>query len=198
MSWTPPQGIDFRTTLGFVTDPANCVIENAEVLFTANYPRTLPNGNVVGWEISGTGSNSRDRNAGNDPRLAGLENPASDYRIDIAAGNYNIYIAAGDASNSQGVSMAIKDTTTVLRSLSGSTGAANSFIDASNTVRTAAAWVAASAGGGTAFAATFATSIARFSMSGASPIAHIFIESASGGPKLSWWAWNKFGAQQNV
>ena len=43
-----PQGIDFRATSGYVTDPTNCTYEIGNA-FSATYPRTTAQGNTVGW-----------------------------------------------------------------------------------------------------------------------------------------------------
>lgn len=180
---TFPQGIDFRGSSGYVTDPTNCIYEIFDPASggTPQFPRITPQGNNVGWEFGNTVHSTRDRNAGGDARLAGTHGANNDYRFDLpSAGNYNVYIAAGEATYSASTSVTLKDDTTTLSVLcSGSTGAGNSFRDAANNVRTAANWVATSANGGTAYAATFATTIARFSLAGA--IAHIYIEAAGGG-----------------
>jgi hypothetical protein len=50
------QGIDFRATAGFVTDPSGC---DKEIATTANYPRTSAQGNTVGWEDAPGGVSNR-------------------------------------------------------------------------------------------------------------------------------------------
>ena len=180
-----PQGINFRDTLGFVTDGAN---EDAQVRLgdgLSSYPWTTAQGNNVGWEQSlNIGSDhARDRNSGNDRRLAGIQYNGNtnqcDFRFDLpSTGDYKIGLSAGDASYSTTVSIELLDTTTSLGTLaSGSTGAANSFKDATDTIYTAAAWP----GSNTLVTKTFATTICRFRLaSGATyNITHAYVEVAS-------------------
>lgn len=181
-----PQGINFRDTLGYVTDGAN------ESMATANnfgpaYPVTTTQGNTVGWE--GALGNTRDRTTSNDRRLAGIHFTAAiqtDFRFDLpAAGSYNIRLAAGDAGGVNSTDWTLIDGTTSLGQLcSGNNGAANSFRDATNAVYTAAAWP----GSNTAVAKTFATTICRFRSSAAAgndAIAHAYVEAASGSPDVT-------------
>jgi hypothetical protein len=187
-----PQGINFRQTLAYVTDGAN---ESWEGDGSAGptiptYPRTTAQGNTVGWESgAGVSVNARDRNSGNTARLAGCHFAAdgthvNNFRIDLpSAGNYNVRIASGDPSYARSSKVEMFDTSTSRGVLcNGSTGAANSFLDASGTVRTAATWAA----NNTSAAITFTTTICRFRVGagsgsiGDSPIAHVYIESAGG------------------
>lgn len=86
-----PQGVDFRSTAGFVTDPANFTVDAG----TTVYPTASPQGNNIGW-VSTSGLSSRNRSASVDPRLAGMvfgTNIASTFKIDLpSAGTYNIRI----------------------------------------------------------------------------------------------------------
>src|SRR6267154_393255 len=92
-------GIDFRSTAGLVTDPANCYAERNSSL--NDYPTTTPQGNTVGWESGGNSVGAFDADAGLDPRIAGFTftsgGAVADYRIDLPApGAYDINIAFGD------------------------------------------------------------------------------------------------------
>jgi len=134
------QGIDFRATSGFVTDPSGF---DAEIGTTANYPRTTAQGHTVGWEQAPSGT--RDRSSGVDARLAGIafNSTTTDitYRLDLPNGTYSLRLACGDQSASQKTTCTISDGTTVLSSFSNSTAAAH-FLDATGVIRTSAAdWV---------------------------------------------------------
>lgn len=178
-----PQGIDFRSTAGFVVDPTGC---DKEIGSAANYFHTTVQGNNVGWTIFGTG-NTRDRLAGNDPRIAGMAfNNAiatCTYRIDLpSAGSYDIRIALGDGSYSRACKCELFDNTTSLGVLaSGTTGAANSFFDATGVVRTAAAWP----GSNVAVTKVFATTTCLFVFgTGAATdsfVAHVNVAASGGG-----------------
>src|SRR4051812_2578381 len=96
-----PQGIDFRSSAGFVTDPTNY---DYEISDGGNYPRTSVQGNTVGYESPTAGNEqTRNRNAGNDARIAGFAyssnlSTVTLYRIDAPVGDYNIGFGSGDAS----------------------------------------------------------------------------------------------------
>lgn len=184
-----PQGINFRATAGFVTDGANEDYWITEVGFGgSSYPVTTAQGNNVGIEGDGANSShgSRNRNAGNDRRLAGMGfggagggGSAYSFRFDLpAAGDYNIRVAAGDANYAGDVGIELFDTTSSLGTLvSGSTSAANRFKDATNTEYTAANWP----GSNTAVLRTFSTTICRFRINptlGSSDkrFAHLYLE----------------------
>jgi hypothetical protein len=180
-----PQGINFRKSVAYVTDGANDNFEGDENfnLTPPTYPRTTAQGNNVGWE-SGPGMSERDRNSGNNPKLAGYHGPSSqgdinDYRIDLpSAGTYRVRIAAGEAGYANGCKVELFDTSTSKGVLcNANTGAANSFLDATGTIYTAANWP----GSNTYFQATFSTTILRFRNGAAtfwSPLAHVYVESA--------------------
>jgi hypothetical protein len=181
-----PQGVAFRATLAFVTDGAN---DDAELDPSAGvtYPRTTAQGNTVGWEtVVGTGVQSRNRNAGNDPRLAGAHWSDSvgtmDFRIDLpAAGGYNIRAAMGEPNYARNVNCELRDGTTVLATLtSGATSAAQRFKDATNVERTNATWPGSNA----AYAATFSGTICRLRTSTATdsvnPVAYFYVEAIPG------------------
>lgn len=178
---TYPQGINFRATAGFVTDGA---AEQAETTTasTGDYPHTTAQGNTVGWESFNSG-NTRDRSAAVDRRLAGVNFTTStqnDFRFDLpAAGSYNIRAAFGDMSSVNPTLWTLLDGTSTITTLAtGNNSAAGSFKDATDTVRTAAAWP----GSNVARAATFSTTICRFRSSAAGSanlIAHAYVESAA-------------------
>lgn len=183
-----PQGIDFRATSGFVTDPANC---DYEIGTTANYPRTTAQGNSVGWEDAPGGT--RNRNAAVDARVAGLHFNgtsilvATRYRIDLpSAGNYKFRAAAGDTSNPSTVELELFDDVTSLGNLVTRHTAitSGSFYDATDVQRANAAdWVTNNA---LSPSYTFASTICRvklglmFATQGCC-VAHLWIEAAGGG-----------------
>lgn len=179
-----PQGINFRQTSGYVSDPTGTDYE-IYASSPGNYPRTSAQGNTVGWEsTAGDSGFTRNRNSSNDARLAGLSNPntGSYFRIDLpSTGSYNIRAAFGDGSYSANVDFAFRDDSTSFATVSGSTGAANSFYDASGTVRTAAAWP----GSNSSISRTFTSTIFRLYMTTKGPVAHLYVESASGGGSVS-------------
>lgn len=172
-----PQGINFRATSGYVTDGANESFENAGTL----YPRTTAQGNTVGWEQAV--GNLRDRSSSVDRRLAGINyiNSQSDYRIDLpSAGSYTIRAAFGDMSSVNDTLWSLLDTTTSLATLAtGTNVASGSFKDATDTVRTAAAWPGSNA----SITKTFSTTICRFrgAAAAANIISHVYVEAAAGG-----------------
>jgi len=179
-----PQGINYRSTSGFVTDGAN---EYPQVATAIDYPTTTPQGNSVGWEVAKLNSiQTRDRNSGNDRRLAGVNFPTGDgigtvftYRIDLpSAGNYNIAIAAGDPNYSSPCNWDLYDNVTKLTTLtSGTTSAAQRFKDATNTEYTQATWP----GSNTKYAATFASTILRIQnlASAVDVVAHLYVEAGT-------------------
>lgn len=194
---TYPQGISFRATSGYVTDVSPSTYEIYDTnTGPPNYPVTTPQGNTVGYETGTSApSNPRNRSSTNDARLAGAHSSTSAtqrYRFDLpSTGSYNIRVAAGDAVYSSNTNIELFDTTTSLGVLcSGSTGAGNSFKDASNTIRTALLWPL----NNTAATVTFTTTIARFKLStGTSAgIAHLYIESAGGTQTYSYSATGGF------
>lgn len=179
-----PQGIDFRATSGFVTDTGSNYAELTQGNPSGNYPTVTPQGNTVGFVSSIT--DHRDRNAGDDPRIAGTSFPnggAWTYRIDLpAAGAYDIFAGLGDGSYAATVNLTVLDNATTLYTLGNtSTGAGNSFADISGAVSTAANWP--TTGGETAgnkITKTFASTIALFQTTGGA-VCHLFIQ-ASGAP----------------
>lgn len=195
-----PQGIDFRATSGFVSDPAQC---DYEIGVVVNYPRTTPvQANVVGWEtVSSTGMISRDRATGT-PKLAGIAGQSNgvtadfgDYRIDLANGNYTIRLAVGDnASQQLHQTVELLDGTTSLGVIlnNADTVAADRYFDATGVLRTSSAdWVANNA----ALSIAITSGILRIrcgpngraaNTGGFTCVAHVFIAAAGGGT-----AWTK-------
>lgn len=195
-----PQGIDIRATAAFVTDPTNCT---SEIGTTANYPRTTPQGNTVGYTTA-TAINTRDRNSGNDARIAGMVFDGGSaiivYEIDLpATGSYDIFIAVGDASYARSnQKLEVFDNTTSLGVLftGASTGAANSFLDATGVARTAANWPSLNA----KVTKTFSTTKAVFKFGDGTNMtfaAHIFMQASGGAttfsPPTAAWHWNGQG-----
>lgn len=183
-----PQGINFRETLAYATDGANEDFEGngTTSLNLPTYPRTTAQGNSVGWESGGASVGPRNRNSGNDRRIVGLHLAGSGlvkvYRLDLpSSGNYNVRIAAGDATYAGNTKVELFDTTSSLGVLcSGSTGAANSFKDAADAIYTAANWPGSNALVG----ATFSTTICRFHSGDTginAVLAHLYVEAAAGG-----------------
>lgn len=136
-------GIDFRATStgpsGFSGDPTNCTYCLADA-----YP-TARGGFTFGWSAGGVGT--RDRSGSVDPRLAGInfmDTVGVFFRLDLpSTGAYDVHVAAGDDSSNNTAYWDLTDNGTVFKSLVPSntgTVAGGSFDDASDTVRTAAAW----------------------------------------------------------
>jgi hypothetical protein len=179
------QGINFRSTLSYVTDGPD---EYAQVVSTVNYPTTTPQGANVGYEVTGS-IYQVNRSTTVDPRLAGLHyanaahNPQ--YRIDLpAVGEYEVRVALGDATNNNRVNADLydgDDFVVVLaadRSISSGT-----FADATDVLRSAAAWPTDNV----EYGHTFASTIMRVSLVPAtSPLgnrtwAHFYVEEVGGG-----------------
>ena len=184
-----PQGVNFRANLAYVTDGVNEYFESGVGL--ATYPTTTAQGNNVGWEDDGSllTLGTRDRNATNDRRLAGVHFDGSavtaiNYRFDLPAiGAYRIRAANGEANYARTCRMDLFDTSASLGTvINGSTGSANSFRDATNTVYTAANWP----GSNSTASYTFTTTICRFrfpnSAASETWVAHLYVESASSFP----------------
>ncbi len=177
------QGIDFRATDAFVTDPAD---HTSEIGTTANYPRTTPQGNVVGWELAPSGTRNRD--AAVDARIAGMhfrtDGSPADYRFDLpSAGDYRVRVAVGDAAFAQNSKVELFDGVSSLGVVCDGATAAGEFFDAAGTLHTTAAnWVTNNA----AVVHTLATGTFRVRVGGAttpvngSAIAHVYIEAVDG------------------
>lgn len=194
------QNVNFRATSGFVTDAAKTHVQTA---ITADYPATPTAGDAtaVGYTVVGSGlTDSRDRNSGNDARLAGIHfnggsgaGSISTYRIDLPApGDYVISVAIGDANAGQTAQCELFDDTASLGVLvSGTTSAAQRFKDATNTELTNSTWPS----GATTVTKTFTSTIAKFNLGtgGSVPVwAHISIKAAPAGGATSLIAARRF------
>lgn len=135
-------GFNFRATLGYVTDGAG---ETHVVADT--YPVTRA-GYTFGWT---TAVDSRDRVAGNDRRLAGINFQANNgtqaiFRVNVPAGTYKIRLAIGDGTSAQAkqyVQIRDADGTTPLLTIDDTNGTStNNFTDAAGANYTQAAWAA--------------------------------------------------------
>jgi hypothetical protein len=97
--------------------------------------------------IGGASGNSLDRLDTNDPRIAGVSYinapDTMTFKVDLSsgsapgAGTYNIDIAAGYQSGGVTEDVILKDNTTTLITLSGATGGAGKYLDATGAVITA-------------------------------------------------------------
>lgn len=142
-----PWGWDCRQTSGYVTDNAPQTYLLSGVT-TDDYPVTR-NGITFGWTTNAeTYGQGRDRNAGADPRFAGTcwsndaANPIS-LQVDLpATGSYDIRLAFGDNDGATAAYTTLYDNTTVITTLTGTTGGAAHFIDATGVNRTSGSdWI---------------------------------------------------------
>jgi hypothetical protein len=174
-------GFNFRSTAGFVTDPAYAVPALAEV-----YPHTYTNANgdsiVAGWVTAS--ENAVDRASGNDPRLAGIGfGGTRDFRIDLdsgnapGAGNYTVDLAAGDAGGTQTIALLVTDDTTTLITIPSQSVTAGHFLDATVADVTASTtWTGATA------SKTFATTTCYIKQNGAAIfVAHFRLTAQAAG-----------------
>lgn len=179
-----PQGINFRGSSGYVTDPTDYDYSTAT---TADYPRTSAQGNSIGWE-SGTIAFSADRDSTvTNKRLAGTAasfGGAATFRVTLpASGDHNVGVAVGDMGGGGGANQVTElyDTTTLLQTLVNDVAIAQgSFCDAANTEYTAANFIDTS----TLYAATFSTTIARWTLAVGGvvdKIASLYVEAAAAG-----------------
>lgn len=191
-----PQGIDFRATSGYVTDPANC---DYEIGLAVNYPRTTPvQGVVVGWESISSSLLTRDRNTGT-PKLAGVVGFANAltadvgvYRMDLSASglSWDFRIAVGDHDNQcQNQTIELFDNVTSVGVIvnNGDTLAPDKWFDATGVLRTSSAdWIANNA----PLTVTFASSILRIKFGpngrgantgGNTEVGHVFVQASASG-----------------
>lgn len=179
------QGVDFRQSSGFVTDPTNYTSDITQG--SNNYPTTTPQGVNVGWESGGAQISTRDRNSSLDPRIAGLAftfgGTGSTYRIDLpSSGSYQVGLGAGDPAAGQIVDIDLYDTNTKLVTLSSGSISAGTVNDATNTNYSDAAWPGSQA----MVTQTFSTTICRFKVDPAGTgnlvvICSVFVQAAAGG-----------------
>ncbi len=171
------KGFDFRGSIGFATDPANCTYVLGDS--TDFYPTTR-NGVTFGW-LSHT-AGGFDRNAALDPRIAGVNyNTATpvQFQVDLPSiGDYAISIAIGDDLSTFSTGLVIKDTSTALLTLGPHTITAGNFYDATDTQYASAVWP----GSETPVTKTFATTTLIMEMSTITlgwTIAHLFLSATS-------------------
>lgn len=105
---------NYRATLGYVTDPSYACFNDGN---SADYPHTYTNGDGysinAGWTVA-PNFGSVDRDATNDPRLAGLVDlwmgggaASANFRVDLSSGSapgaasYTVDLALGDANTSK-------------------------------------------------------------------------------------------------
>jgi hypothetical protein len=177
-------GFDFRATAGYVTDPTDCTY----VLASDTSPTTR-GGATFNWDAQYL--ESRDRTTSGDTRLSGQNIcggiGTNTWTLTLpSTGDYDIYAAFGDAGNQQCINATISDNATAFITITNVlTGNSDEYIDAAGTARTRAAWIAASARGGTAVRRTFASTSLVLKLNVPSslgcPIAHLFVSQVSGG-----------------
>lgn len=139
-------GFDFRATAPFVADPANTTYVGATGAGAGEpYPVTR-NGIAFGYTVQP--GNTRDRDSGLDPRLAGIHFSDSAtvvrFRVDLPApGTYTIDLALGDpGGGATQVQSTIYDNTTALAVIGPLSPSTGQFVDATGAIRTSAAdWV---------------------------------------------------------
>ncbi len=183
-------GFNFRSTVGYVTDPVPTVM----ALFgSTNYPTTRTiNGQSVtfGWETLGSDISTRDRISSWDPRLAGIacqsDASFSVFRVDLpASGSYLLGLAMGDAPNPRSSHVEFQSgTSTVL--VVQATNPYNSFTDATAAGRYFSDWPSANA----TVQRTFTSTIFRLKIGGNSDgsyscISHLRITSAPTPPSTA-------------
>lgn len=109
----PDYRINFRDTEAFATDGAGELCASS----FAVYPFDIESTGLIGGWVNDSGDKSRDREATNDRRLAGIHFDDSAgtryFRLDIQAGVYDCYLAVGDQNAAVGTACQILDTTTV-------------------------------------------------------------------------------------
>lgn len=186
-----PQGINHRNTSGYVSDGTN---EDYANNARGPYPWTTAQGNNVGFEIDApadiTNVQPRDRNSGNDRRIAGfaITFATCRFRIDLpSAGNYYIGLGAGDANYAAVVGFDLYDGASSLGALTtGSTSAAQRFKDATDTEYTNVTWPTTQA----TVNKTFAGTILRVQPTGNGLLSHIYVEAAAGASDAQEWLYN--------
>ncbi len=196
-------GVNFRSTSGYVTDGANETYCLGDI-----YPTTR-GGVTFGW-ISGhaTGVN-RDRNSGNDRRLAGFNGTGNSgtqaqFQLDLpASGSWTIHLALGDASYAQGYEyVRIKDGSggSALLTIDDTDGtSANHFDDAGGNDRTAAAWPGSEVGVSVTFSGSTLWLLlgSPVAQAGQSTLAHLrAVQAGGGGTTYTLAVSDKIGGQE--
>lgn len=180
-------GINFRSTSTYVTDGTN-----ETYCLGDTYPVTR-GGATFGYSAGHEGV-GRDRNSGNDRRLAGTNfwpnnGTQGQFRLDLpnGAGTYTVHLALGDASYAQGYQyLKITDGNggSTLLTIDDTNGtSANNFDDAGGTNYTAANWPGSEAG----VSLTFSGSVlwlllgSPTAQANQSTLAHLRVVQAGGG-----------------
>lgn len=171
-------GFNFRSTLGYVTDPANTYAVLGEA-----YPHTYVGGIVGGWLDA---VSVADRSAAIDARLAGINYISGAgtirFQFDLpATGTYQISLALGDELTGQpDNTVVIKDNAATRLTIGPHNLTADKFYDAADVEYTAANWPGSnSLSAGLTFATT--TLICSItSAAGVPVIAHLRIVSSGG------------------
>lgn len=172
-------GLNFRESSGYVTDPSGTTYALPQGV--TNYPTTR--GGLTFGTLADFQFDARDRDSGNDARIAGMMFSGAtgqQYRIDLpdGAGDYDIWCALGDAAAAGTYGLLIKDGAgSTLATISGTT-TGNDFIDATNTLRTAAAWPGSNASARLTFTASYMLLEAPANQI---RLAHIALEKVAGG-----------------
>lgn len=141
------QGVSFRSTAGYVTDPAGTTSQTGT---TVNYPTTSPQGYSIGYVTIGTTPNKENDSTGVDARLAGCHwmgsNGTNIFGIDMdSSGDADIELAIGEVGYTMTQRVDIYDDTTLAFAVcNGSTGGSSRFFDATGVIRTTAALWASS------------------------------------------------------
>lgn len=172
--------VDFRATLGFVTDPAGAVmcLEDAYPVTRAGY--------TYGWTALPGGA--ADRVNTNPPQLAGINYQnnglTATFQLDLAplggAGSYKIGLALGDPSTNNGIQKAVaKDGSTVLFTATGTMSAVNKFIDATSVERDVSVWLASQGYQTVSIAGSSLTLVIGNAASGFTCLACLYIQRVS-------------------
>jgi hypothetical protein len=186
-------GFNFRASSGYVTDPAGTTYAFANNFATDTYPDAAISsalGVNAGWYAT-SGMESFNQSTGADARLAGFQrlhadNEVNGFRVDITAGDADIRLAVGAQTyaSPDAKAEAFDNATTrgVLVDQAGGV-TANNFRDATDTLRSLAAWPGSNAAARVSIASGIC--IVKFGRgSGGSNrmfVAHMAVEEASGG-----------------
>lgn len=143
LAQTWDKGFNFRSTSGFTTDDTG----QTYVLATDTSPTTR---NGVTFQWTGTAPSAADRNAGTDPRLAGInfavnasgKTTAFCVTLDPAFQTYSIHLALGDYNFAQTNMVAkLKDNGSVWQTIGPlTTSAGQRWFDATGTEYNATTW----------------------------------------------------------
>lgn len=181
----PDYKVNFRDSEAFVTDGAGEVCASS----FAVYPFDLSGSGIIGGWVNDSGDKSRDRDSGVDRRLAGIHfddtgGPTRYFRLDIAAGTYELRLAVGDFNGAVGTQCQVLDTTTVVASLANHALGGSEWYDANDAgPYTPATW----ASGNTSKQVTFTTTQLRIYLGTGvanAGISHLSLVSVSSG--LRW------------